>query len=176
MTKPKSNPAKRGRKPKDPGEKLRQLTIRIPSTLRLGLELVAREHGLSLSEATDRIFASAIESQIVAGRSVPELITALGGIDLSESSPPIQRERVAEIVLNSQTYLVAQLPASLRSPHEALFVNVLGQIEEKVGKRLNLALDPPQARQLFDACVTAHRRGTDPEQVVDEWVPIFEVA
>lgn len=176
MTKPKSSPAKRGRKPKAPGDKLRQLTIRIPPTLRLGLELVAREHGLSLSEAADRMFASAIEGQQVAGSSVPELITALGGLDLSGDSPASQRERVAEIILNSPAYLVMHLPASLRSPHEALFAEVYTQVEKRVGNSLNLALDPPEARQLLEACIAAHRRGLPPAQLVEEWVPIFGAA
>lgn len=176
MTKPKAQPAKRGRKPKDPGEKLRQLTIRIPATLRLGLELVAREHGLSLSEATDRIFASAIESQQVAGSTVPDLITFLGGIDLSDNSPPLQRERVAEVILNSPTYMVMKLPASLRSSSEALFASVLTEIEQRSGVSLSLALDPPEARQLLDACVTAQRRGTSQNQLIDEWLPVFKAA
>lgn len=174
MTKKKAHPAKRGRKAKDPGEKLRQLTIRLPPTLRLGLELVAREHGLSLSQATDRIFASAIESQHVAGSSVPELITILGGIDLSANSSALQRERVAEVILNSPTYLVTHLPASLRSANEALFASVCTEIEGRIGISLNLALDPPEARQLLDACVTAQRRGTSQQQLVEEWTPIFE--
>ncbi len=176
MTKKKAHPAKRGRKAKDPGEKLRQLTIRLPPTLRLGLELVAREHRLSLSEAVDRIFASAIESQQVAGSAVPDLITSLGGIDLSDTSPPLQRERVSEAILNSPTYMVMKLPASLLSPSEALFSNVLTQIEKRSGVSLSLALDPPEARQLLDACVTAQRRGISAKQLVDEWLPIFKAA
>jgi len=176
MTKKKANPAKRGRKAKHAGEKLRQLTVRLPPTLRLGLELVAREHGLSLSQATDRIFASAIEAQQVAGSAVPDLITSLGGVDLSDMSPPLQRERVAEAILNSPTYMVMKLPASLLTPSEALFTNVLTQIEKRSGVSLSLALDPPEARQLMDACVTAQRRGISPKQLVDDWLPIFKAA
>lgn len=53
MTPKKPTPAKRGRKPKAEGEKLEQLTIRLPSKLKYGLEMLARAQHRSLSQAVE---------------------------------------------------------------------------------------------------------------------------
>lgn len=53
MTPKKKSPAKRGRKPKPPGDVFDQLTVRLPAKLKFGLELLANHRGRnsSLSEA-----------------------------------------------------------------------------------------------------------------------------
>jgi|GEM_PF-1613462 len=53
MTPKKPTQAKRGRKPKAEGEKLEQLTIRLPSKLKYGLEMLARAQHRSLSQAVE---------------------------------------------------------------------------------------------------------------------------
>jgi len=174
MTKKKLDPAKRGRKAKAPGEKLKQLTVRLPPTHRLGLELIAREHGLSLSEALDRVIARALQSEAAAGHPINELMTAMGGPDLEEPVPPGRREQVAEAILVTPPYLVMHLPPTLRRPHEALFVNVYTRVIKTVGERMPLTLAPKEAEDLLDACATAQRRGVDADDLVEEWLPIFK--
>ena len=176
MTKPKLNPAKRGRKPKDLGEKLQQLTIRLTPTTRLGLELLARERSVSVSEVAEQLVSQRLQSEPVAGTSVYDLISALGKADFALPSQPSNiRERVAESLIATPPFLVMSLPPALRRPHERLFASVYERLGPKTPDNAELMLDPDVPRQLLDACLIAHRQGVDAEALVTEWAPAFEV-
>jgi hypothetical protein len=76
VTKAKANPAKRGPKPRPPEERVEQLTIRLAPKLKLGLELLARAQGRSLSQAVEWALQVGLNTYRVnsEGLSVAELL------------------------------------------------------------------------------------------------------
>lgn len=174
MTAKKKVPAKRGRKPAPPGAKLSQLTIRLPPTQRLGLAMLARDKGMSVSQAVEYALAQVLRGEVVDGSNIEDHVYRWGPRDRLAANGVVGAEALAEEALHSDPLFITILPAKLRTPEEAFFVEVtrrLGVLSPD-GK-LGFAINGDAAEELLTACKTAFRRGVDADAVVDEWTELL---
>lgn len=168
MTAKKKNPGKRGRKPSPPGAKLSQLTIRLPPTQRLGLELLSRELGLSISQVVERALAHTLATWMVAGKPAEQQVMSFGVPGQKFPADPLAQEAIAEEVLESETLFIVHLPKELRREHEQLFFDVLwGLYGDQEG--LPFAINGEEAEELLHLCKLAFRRGFTVEEVMARW-------
>lgn len=156
-------PAKRGRKPAPPGAKLQQLTVRLPPSQRLALELLARELGLSISQVVERALASAVAQWPVAGLPAADQVMRFNGATGNrwKKADPKEVEALAEEILDSEPLFILHLPQELRREDEALFHDALHQLTEANGGQMPFPANSPEAEELLAACRHAYRRGQD---------------
>lgn len=168
----KKQPARRGRKPSPPGAKLHQLTIRLPPSQRLALELLARELGLSISQVVERALSRAVAEWPVDGIPAGQQVLRFNSSDSGRSLDAKAVEALAEEVLDSEPFFIAHLPETLRREDEKFFCDVLREIIEKSGGISPFPINDPDAIALLDDCRAAYRRGTSTAEVVDYWMSL----
>lgn len=125
MTAKKKVPGKRGRKPAPPGAKLSQLTIRLPPTQRLGLAILARDLGLSMSQALEYALSKELREHQVDGQSIEEFVLHWGKRP-GGASP----EAYAEEANQLDPVFLFLLPESMLTPEEKFFIEVFGGMAE----------------------------------------------
>ena len=121
MTAKKNHPAKRGRKPKAPGERLDQLTVRLPPMLKFGLELLANHQGRSLSDAMQWAVRVGLNSWAVGdgatlGDRLPSIFARenearrlIAAYELSPSLLTFEDRNAVEYVLGSKEMQIAEV-------------------------------------------------------------------
>jgi len=169
MTARKKTPAKRGRKPAAPGAKLSQLTIRLPPTQRLGLELLARELGISISQVVERALAQTLATWPVAGRPAAEQVMSWNVPNRKFPPTVLEQEAVAEEILDSEPLFVMHLPYELRRDHEPLFAEVVGLLASANDGATPFPINSNEATELLELCKLAFRRGVPAQDVLDQW-------
>ncbi|KHS08001.1 hypothetical protein RM61_07180 [Xanthomonas phaseoli pv. phaseoli] len=171
MTQKKTTPGKRGRKASPPGAKLSQLTIRLPPTQRLGLAMLARERGISISQAVELAVGQVLSEYGFEGTNVLDFVYRWGPREkLSKPNGRVEAEALAEEALNSETLFILLLPDRLRTPEETFFVQAVRQLglQDAQGK-VAFAVNGEVAEQLLLACKAAFRRGEEVSEIVEEW-------
>lgn len=169
MTAKKKTPAKRGRKPAPPGGKLSQLTIRLPPTQRLGLAMLARDRGFSISQAVEYAVAQVLREYSFENSNLEDFLFTEIGVDGSlQRRGPAEAEELADAALGSEPLFVLLMPERLRLPEEEFFVGVLRRIW--VFERYDeLPITSALVDQLLAQCRNAFRKGITSDEVVEEW-------
>lgn len=170
----KAKPAKRGRKPAPPGVKLAQLTIRLPPSHRLALELIARELGISLSQVVERAVAEAASEWPVDG--VPAREQVLKIVNPKSPNDILRLEEIAENALESEPVFILHMPKALRREHEQLFFDALFLLSEENGNRTPFAVNSEEADEFLEVCKVAYRSNLSAANVVEYWRQLREEA
>jgi len=173
MTAKKKTPGKRGRKAAPPGAKLSQLTIRIPPSQHVALAMLARDRGLSISQAVEFSLAQVLKDYAFEGVTLNDFLRGRGyAMSFSFGAEDMDRheaavEMMAEEALHSDPFFIMLMPERLRTPEERFFFEVFAELAvDHAGK---LQVNSELAEQLLLACKSAFRRGEAAEDVVAEW-------
>lgn len=177
MAEKKNNPGKRGRKPAPPGAKLTQLTIRLPPTQRLGLQLLARDRGMSVSQAVEFALSTVLREYRFEGTNIEDFVFRWGpreklGMGAAGRG---EAEALAEQVVNSYPLFVLLLPERLRMLNETFFVSVVEFFGVRTPKGLmEFGLESGMTEELWLHSQVAFRRGSTPEEAAEEWKEMMD--
>lgn len=171
--KPKRRP---GRPKKNVLEQQAQFSIRLPLRRRLELEVIARSHNESLSQAAERaieVASKVIEVSTEENKSVSDAVGAglAGAAHFFRNKQGYSHslEDISELIeKNPGAYRVFALPDSLKKPDEEFFIEIMNAIASDVDSD-GVTTDLAKAGDLdlvLDACLQATRVGFRAEDLI----------